>query len=104
MLKKALIIGLMSLPFCFGNVPSFAKSGTGYISVGVIDPTALNMEDAIALCEQEPHMVKCDIVREQIKAERALSSLEDVLYLNANDNAVLQSIDMKYQIYNANYE
>lgn len=70
------------------------------MKVGVIDPTDLSLKEAKRLCDEEPLMLKCDTVRERVEEQRS-----DFLPINySNDNFFLESEEVPYRVFNANYE
>lgn len=101
MFRISILTGIFTVPMCLCSLPAAANSGTGEMVVGVIDPTDLSYDEARRLCEQEPDMIKCDIVEEIAAQER-----EDdfVPIAHANDNYLEDNVEVTYSIFNANYE
>jgi len=64
------------------------------MGVNLIDPTTMDFQEAQQLCEDEPALVKCEIVQEMVKIKNAFDMQELIL----NDREVV------YDIFNANFE
>lgn len=100
MFRRVFLAGLVFAPLCVSSLPAYAASGTGDMKVGILDPVDLSLDEAKKLCEEQPLMIKCDTVREQVEEEQ--SDFVPVNY--SNDNFFLDSEEVLYRVFNANYE
>ena len=94
-LLLSMLVGSVS-----ASIPiAFAASSDNPIQVAVLDPTALTLKEAKRLCREESALLKCDIVREELRQKR-------------RGHKVLKKATMKrhkehklrYNVFNANFE
>ena len=88
-----LTIGLF-ISLCVGASSCQAASGAGEMGVNLIDPTTMDFQEAQQLCAEEPALVKCEIVQEMIKINKAFDTQE----------LALDNKHVVYDVFNANFE
>ena len=60
--------------------------GGGDIGVSLLDPLTMNVKEAKAFCEEEPHAFKCEVLKVHLKKMKGKKELSRTSYkiLNAN--------------------
>ena len=73
-------ITVFRLLLCFLSLilmPAMAIAETVKVEMvaAIVDPTLLDHESATLMCEENPDMVKCEVVKEKIRVERAQDAI-----------------------------
>lgn len=63
------------------------------MGASILDPLQIDIESATELCEEEPEMVKCDILKERLEEKR----LE-------REGVELFEHETEYVVFSANFE
>ena len=66
-----------------GLSPAYAASAKVDMLTAIIDPTLLDEESALAMCEEYPEMVKCEVVKEKLR-EQVTENIREYDVLVAN--------------------